>query len=177
MTRDGRLILLNPEAGGTQGIFERLLAEYDDNEAILDGEPLSGGVKQRLFVKKDRNNIPKMGAQIFDDDTQASYYLSFFNGQPEAYGPIVVAENHFEVKGEGRGISTPANIAGSRGENLADQYDMAIVQAASNHFNVPILHFRQAQYDSSLMSKLQLEGYSSRKGYPEIMDRIFTPQK
>jgi hypothetical protein len=177
MPRDGRLILVNPEVGGTQGVFEQLLAGYDGHEATLEGEPISDGVSQKLFVRSNRSNIPNMGAEITDEQSKATYYLTFFNGQPAAYGPIVVTENRFDVTGGGRGISTPSELAGGRGQELADQYDAAIVQAASNHFGVPILHSRQAQYGGPLMSSLQLKGYSARKSYPETMDRIFTSQK
>lgn len=175
---DGRFLPVHPEKGSTQQIFEVLLAEWRGVNIFYPGEPLEDGFSQQLFLRHGTRAFPEMGAEVTHGAGIAiRYYLAFFEGQPEAYEKIVIAENRVEYYGLPLNISSSDVAHGNRNIELADRYDKAIVQAASNHFSVPILHAVSVGYGpSAARDRLSLLGYAKRPGAPDVMDRIFNPE-
>lgn len=176
---DGRFLPVNSERSSTQLLFEKMLNQFDgQNEVIVDGGEIGEGMSQKMFVRKGNGLIPSMGAEITSSEGVVRYSLTFFMGSPSAYGKVMVAENRLESRNGRRGIEVPAVMSGAKGEELIDLYDANIVQAASNHFGQEILHtVDTANKQESYKSKVELQGYSPRKGYPETYDKFYRPQR
>ncbi len=118
----------------------------------------------------------RVGAILEAPDYTVAYYCRCFSGYPAAYGDIIVAEPHVDIKGKGRNISLPADKSGPLAMELSSKYDTYIVQAVANVLGQKVLHTIEVGYEDSPRKKSYLEhGYAVRSGYPQVVDRIFEP--
>ena len=185
MTAELKRTAMPPEEHGTtdlQKIFENLLNKLKSGskrEIILPGDSLQtseGEIRQQLFVQRGRSSIPDMGAKMITTAGSIVYCLVFHKQFHPDIGQIWVATNRLEAIPTGREFSVPDEIVGTKGDELATEYDRAIILVAANEVNQPILHSRHAEDGSPLHRTLQSEGYIKRPRYPEILDKFFLPK-
>jgi hypothetical protein len=138
------------------------------------------GLTQIAYVEPgySQSGLPRVGIAIRTANLDADYSASLYEGQPDAYGKITVFEPHLSVRGQGKGVNTPSNMAGQRGRFIQDKFDEQMAQASADALERPVLYTRTADYQNTqLREQLTQQGYSPRRGYGQFFDRIFQPSK
>lgn len=146
----------------------------------LDPVSLAEGklFEQYLFAESlPGRSGPEVGAVLENPLTSLTYSCKCFQGFPAGYEDrIMVAEPHLDMRGKDKRVSLPADKSGAMGMELSARYDASIVQAIANVLGERVLHSIEVGYEDSSRKKHYLaNGYQARKGYPQVVDRIYEP--
>jgi hypothetical protein len=165
-----------------QAEWERLICVAQDSRKeefkALGTIKLPDGNKfqENLFVRAG-HSAPDVGAVLIGENSTLRYMCHCFEGYPQPYGKILLAEPQMEAFSGGRGFSLPPEAAGSYAMALSTRYDDFIVQAVANVTGNRVVHSvvigrRERSKETFYLQK----GYTRRPGYSQYIDKVFEPQ-
>jgi hypothetical protein len=161
-----------------QDKWEELMVEYQKDscqEKIFELEDITLSDETKFQASLFANYLG-VGITLLNENKKIQYMCNYFEGLPEGYGKMLVAEPRINIESFGEtNLSIP--LEHSNNEQLMDTYGSFMVQALANSLEKDILYsFEIGNKPSDRKGRYLENGFNTKKHYSQFIEKVFKPE-